>query len=94
MKDSNTNLFHDVGEEYAREKVSHALRSRPNPERRRQCTAKKKQKMPNKSQMSEEEENLVQQLIEDQQKLLRELIEKEVFPAEESPHHLGGKQHA
>jgi hypothetical protein len=31
--------------------------------------------------MSNDEENIVQRLIEDQQKLLREMVEKEVFPS-------------
>ena len=42
LKDTNSGMWFDVGEVYAREKVSHALRSRPNEERRRNLTTKEK----------------------------------------------------
>jgi hypothetical protein len=40
LKDTKTNEWYDVGIEYAREKVSHALRSRPNEERRKRNDVK------------------------------------------------------
>jgi hypothetical protein len=47
LKDTKTNEWYDVGIEYAREKVSHALRSRPNEERRKRSDVNKQ--LPNKS---------------------------------------------
>jgi hypothetical protein len=44
LKDTKTNEWYDVGIEYAREKVSHALRSRPNEERRKRSIQQPKNK--------------------------------------------------
>jgi hypothetical protein len=44
IKDTKTNEWYDVGIEYAREKVSHALRSRPNEERRKRSIKQPKNK--------------------------------------------------
>ena len=74
LRDPNTNLFHDVGEAYARDKVSHALRSRPNHERRRQWLTLRRQKSTLKRQMTEDQERTVERLIADQQQVLRGLM--------------------
>ena len=63
---------------YAREKVSHALRSRPNDERRRKT--KPRIKTARKPEIPPELEGRVQALIHEQQALLKSMIEKEVFP--------------
>jgi hypothetical protein len=78
LKDVKTNLWFDVGEGYAREKVSHALRSRPNEERRRKLRPKKK--TCRKAEIPMEFEAQVESLIQSQQKLLKSMIETEVFP--------------
>lgn len=78
LKDVKTNLWFDVGEVYAREKVSHALRSRPNEERRRKLRPKKK--TCRKSEIPMEFEAQVESLIQSQQKLLKTMIETEMFP--------------
>lgn len=75
LKDPQTKLWYDVGDEYAREKVSHALRSRPNEERPKRPKAKKKASR--KPQYPPELEETVQDLINDQQQLLKSLIKKE-----------------
>jgi hypothetical protein len=77
LKDPKTGLWHDVGEIYAREKVSHALRSRPNEERRRK--PKLTSKPSRKSKIPPELEGQVQTIIQEQQRLLKEMIEKEVL---------------
>lgn len=71
-------MWFDVGNVYAREKVSHALRSRPNEERRRK--PKPKKKLARKPEVPPEFEGKVQALIRDQQALLKSMIEKEIFP--------------
>ena len=76
LKDSETNLWYDVGDHYAREKISHALRSRPNQERRRQ--AKRRQKKSRKPKITDDQEQIVQRIIGDQQQLLRQMMEREV----------------
>ena len=63
----------DVGDMYAREKVSHALRSAKDPDRPR---IKKVRKVV-KHIPSEEEETLFQETLKDQQQIFQELIEKE-----------------
>lgn len=77
MKDTKTNHWYDVGFEYAKEKVSHALRSRPMEDRRKRLKPKKKAMR--KSAFSPELENVVQGMIADQQSLLRTMIEKEAL---------------
>ena len=71
-------MWFDVGEVYAREKVSHALRSRPNEERRRNQRPKKSSSR--KQEIPAEFEIQVQTLIQAQQALLKSMIETEVFP--------------
>lgn len=71
-------MWFDVGEVYAREKVSHALRSKSNDERRRK--PKMKKKPVRKPEIPPEIEGKVHSLIHDQQALLRSMIEKEIFP--------------
>ena len=71
-------MWFDVGEVYAREKVSHALRSRPNEERRRNLRPKKN--FSRKPEVPAEFELQVQSLIQSQQELLKSMIETEVFP--------------
>ena len=71
-------MWYDAGDEYAREKVSHALRSRPTDERRKR--PKPKKKTTRKSHYTPELEETVKRLIEEQQELLKSMIEKEVFP--------------
>lgn len=77
LKDTNSGMWFDVGEVYAREKVSHALRSRPNEERRRNQRPKKTCRKP---EIPAEFEVQVQSLIQAQQALLKSMIETEVFP--------------
>ena len=76
LKDSKTNCWVDVGFEYAKEKVSHALRSRPTDQRR--ARTKPKKKVMRKPSFSPELEELVQGMIADQQSLLQSLIDQEV----------------
>jgi hypothetical protein len=78
LKDAESGNWFDVGEIYAREKVSHALRSRPNDERRRKT--KPRIKTARKPEIPPELEGRVQALIHEQQALLKSMIEKEVFP--------------
>ena len=73
MKDPTTGIWYDVGDEYAREKVSHALRSK-NDRRRKRPKAKKK--TARKPQHSRELEETAQRLIKDQQQLLKSMIGK------------------
>jgi hypothetical protein len=78
LKDAKSGMWFDVGDVYAREKVSHALRSRPNEERSRRLKPKKK--MTRKPEIPIELEGRVQALIREQQTLLKVMIEREVFP--------------
>ena len=81
--DPTTKLWYEVGEEYAREKVSHSLRqrNRPSSESRRSSTATKpkspRKKTVRKTQFSPALDLLVKRLIEDQQQLLKTMIENE-----------------
>jgi hypothetical protein len=68
-------MWYDVGDEYAREKVSHSLRSRPNEQRRNKPKARKK--MVRKAPYSPALDAVVGRLINDQQSLLKAMIEKE-----------------
>mmetsp|Transcript_11916 Transcript_11916/g.19746 ORF Transcript_11916/g.19746 Transcript_11916/m.19746 type:complete len:235 (-) Transcript_11916:54-758(-) len=72
MEDSNTGTWKDVGDDYAREKVSHALRSAKDPSRKR---TRKKRKSVVKSH-SGEENDVFAALLEDQQKIFNELVEE------------------
>jgi hypothetical protein len=74
--DGKTGLWYDVGDEYAREKVSHSLRSRPTENRRT------KQKLPRKTSLRKAQhspaiDKIATQLIHDQQSLLKKMIEKD-----------------
>jgi hypothetical protein len=71
-------MWYDVGEVYAREKVSHALRSRSNEELRHKLRPKKK--VSRKAEIPVEFEVQVESLIQAQQKLLKSMIETEIFP--------------
>lgn len=68
-------MWYDAGENYAREKVSHALRSRPSEERRKRL--KQKKKTPRKPKVPPELETTVQDLINEQQRLLKDLIQND-----------------
>ena len=68
----------DAGLEYAREKVSHALRSRPLDERRKKLRPKKKGQR--KVMCTPELEAKAKKLINEQQQLLKAMIDKKVFP--------------
>jgi hypothetical protein len=72
-------MWHDTGDDYAREKVSHALRSRPNEDRPKR--PKQKKKVARKPAQSHDLEDTVRLLIADQQHLLQSMIEKDFFPA-------------
>jgi hypothetical protein len=78
LKDPKTKMWHDTGDEYAREKVSHALRSRPNEDKPK--LPKPKKKLSRKPPQSHDLEDTVRRLIADQQRLLKSMIEKDVFP--------------
>lgn len=71
-------MWHDTGDEYAREKVSHALRSRPNEDRPKRTKLKKK--VSRKPAQSHDLEDTVRRLIVDQQHLLQSMIEMDFFP--------------
>lgn len=75
LYDPNTKLWYDVGDGYAREKVSHSLRSRPNEQRRTKPKPRKRtiRKPPHSPYL----EAIVQRLIADQQALLKTMIRKE-----------------
>ena len=64
-----------MGDEYAREKVSHSLRSRPNEHRRSKPKIKKK--IVCKPKHSPALEAAVTRLIQEQQELLKSMIHKE-----------------
>jgi hypothetical protein len=73
------NNRYDAGVEYAREKVSHALRSRPSDDSKKRAN-KPKKKGTRKSQHAPELDETVERLIKEQQNLLRSMIDKKVFP--------------
>jgi hypothetical protein len=81
LKNAKSSRWFDAGDEYAREKVSHALRSRPNEERPKRPRPKKK--AIRKPQQSHDINETVRRLIADQQSLLQSMIAKDVFPAEQ-----------
>ncbi|CAB9512423.1 expressed unknown protein [Seminavis robusta] len=75
LKDPKLQLWFEVGEEYMKEKVSHALRSRPSEERRRRLKPKKK--TVRKQTQSPAVEEAADSLIREQQALLKAMIERE-----------------
>ena len=80
LRDQDTNLYRDAGSVYAREKISHALRSRPNNARRRKWLRQRRQKTNKKRALTEDQERTVQRLIAEQQLLLQQLIHRETAP--------------
>ena len=74
--DGKTGLWYDVGDEYAREKVSHSLRSRPTEHRRTKQKPPRKTSL-RKTQHSPAIEKIATQLIHDQQSLLKKMIEND-----------------
>lgn len=79
LYDPHTNLWYDVGDEYAREKVSHSLRSRPSEHRR--SNPKPRKKIVRKTPYSPALDAVVRRLIHDQQALLKSMIDKETSRA-------------
>lgn len=75
LKDPKLQLWFQVDEDYMKEKVSHALRSRPNEERRKR--PKPKKKALRKQHMSPAIDDAVESLIQEQQALLKSMIERE-----------------
>lgn len=75
LKDPKLQLWFEVDEEYMKEKVSHALRSRPNEDRRKRLKPKKKPTK--KQQKSPAVDQTVEALIKEQQELLKSVIERE-----------------
>ena len=96
--DLNTKLWYEVGDDYAREKVSHSLRQRSRPSiheasssssRRGSSTTKQnktRKKTVRKVQHSPALDQIVQQLIDDQQQLLKSMIERETSATSYSCH--------
>eukprot|EP00526_Cylindrotheca_closterium_P019275 CAMPEP_0113617342 /NCGR_PEP_ID=MMETSP0017_2-20120614/8726_1 /TAXON_ID=2856 /ORGANISM="Cylindrotheca closterium" /LENGTH=220 /DNA_ID=CAMNT_0000526725 /DNA_START=203 /DNA_END=865 /DNA_ORIENTATION=- /assembly_acc=CAM_ASM_000147 len=75
LYDTRTRLWYEVGDGYAREKISHSLRSRPSEQRR--AKPKPRKRVVRKPAQSPYLESLVQRLIADQQALLKSMIAKE-----------------
>jgi hypothetical protein len=75
-----TGLWDDVGDEYAREKVSHSLRSRPNDHRRTKPKPSRKSNL-KKTEHSPAIDTIVSQLIHEQQSLLKTMIDTETRSA-------------
>lgn len=75
LYDPKTQLWYEVSEEYAREKVSHSLRSRPMDHRRDR--PKMKTKSIRTSRQSPALDDVVQRILQDQQLILRTMMEKE-----------------
>lgn len=76
LKDQKLQLWVEVGEEYRKEKVSHALRSRPNNDDRSK-RQKPKKKMSRKQKELPAVDQTVESLIQEQQALLKSMIERE-----------------
>lgn len=79
LKDPKTKKWFEVGDDYAHEKVSHALRSIPKEERRKRDKLNKK--ATRKPDLAPEVEETVQTLINDQQELLRSYMAKAAAPS-------------
>eukprot|EP00980_Cylindrotheca_fusiformis_P009035 scaffold1939_cov92-Cylindrotheca_fusiformis.AAC.8 len=75
LYDPDTKLWYDVGDGYAREKVSHSLRSCKHEQRR--TKPKPRKRTVRKPPYSPYIDSVVQRLIADQQELLKSMIEKE-----------------
>jgi hypothetical protein len=75
--DPKTNLWYEVSDDYAREKVSHSLRSRPINEQQRRTKPKVRKKALRKHTNLPALDSVVQQLIQDQQQILNMMIQKE-----------------
>jgi RNase P protein component len=73
-KDENTEIWYDVGDEYAHEKVSHALRSAKDPEKK--IRPIRKPKVPNQP-PTPEENHAFQTLLENQKRIFRSLLEED-----------------
>lgn len=78
-QNETTKEWEDVGDNYAREKVSHALRSAKDPNRPKT----KKKRETKKYVPTDEEEALFQETLRDQQSIFKRLIEKESEDVEE-----------
>ncbi|KAG7344339.1 hypothetical protein IV203_022347 [Nitzschia inconspicua] len=73
--DPKTKLWYEVSEEYAREKVSHSLRSRPMEQRRNRPRLKTKVlRVPKHSPALDD---VVQHILQDQQSILKAMMQKE-----------------
>jgi hypothetical protein len=77
LKDASTNKWLVVDEDYVKEKISHALRSRPNETRRRRPRQPKRTSR--KPTLAPDIEATVQKLIIVQQQLLKSMIDKHVY---------------
>mmetsp|Transcript_11066 Transcript_11066/g.17757 ORF Transcript_11066/g.17757 Transcript_11066/m.17757 type:complete len:219 (+) Transcript_11066:80-736(+) len=73
--DPKTQMWYEVSEDYAREKVSHSLRSRPNNQRR--CKPKIRKKAVRKQKQSPALDEVVHRILQDQQSILRTMMQKE-----------------
>lgn len=71
-KDEHTDVWCEVGDDYAHEKVSHALRSAKDPERKSQPKRHKAKDHP----PTQEQDDDFQRLFADQQHLFRQLLEE------------------
>ena len=69
-----TNTWYEVGEEYAHEKVSHALRSAKDPSKR--CVTIKAAKRIIKTTFTVEEDETFNLLLEEQQRIFKELLQE------------------
>lgn len=75
IRDLKSEEWVEVDETYAREKISHSLRSKPSEQRRKR--SQEKRKTSRKAKLSAEFERLVHRVIEEQQQLLKRMIENE-----------------
>lgn len=73
LKIDDTAAWKDVGDEYAREKVSHALRSAKDPNRKKSRRKRKTFVKPH----SDEENSVFAALLEDQQNIFQRLVAEE-----------------
>lgn len=74
LYEPNSRLWYEVSPEYAREKVSHSLRSRPERRRIKPAARKKTSKKPAHSPALDD---IVAHIIQDQQGILKGLMSKE-----------------
>jgi hypothetical protein len=70
--DEESQTFYDVGEKYAHEKVSHALRSAKDPNRPKP----KRSRVVPKRELTESEQEMCERVFEEQQKIFKALVEK------------------